>query len=212
MDAGPAEDGLYVVVGESKAHFFDDTGKHGGRPTSNEVSGRYACLGSAGCNATICCTGICCFINRHQRELWETWYFWFGVVLIFLFVLTSAFSYMVTSCKRKQQNLIRIRNITTPGAPSITTISGPGGIIQPQVNYKGQLGMQATAFIGSPEMYLEDYASPLDAPYPPVQPVTIVRGTVPPQGYRQTNQYTELVLPPGYVDTESRVKHLIASQ
>jgi hypothetical protein len=54
-----------------------------------------------------------------------------------LFVVTSAFSYVIGSCKHKQQNLIRIRNISTPtGIPVISTISGPGGIIQPKVNYK----------------------------------------------------------------------------
>jgi len=52
-------------------------------------------------------------------------------------------------------------------------------------------------------MNVEDFAGPLDPPYPAVQPVTIVRGSVPPQGFRQTTSYTELVLPPGYVDTDN---------
>ena len=52
-------------------------------------------------------------------------------------------------------------------------------------------------------MNVEDFAGPLDPPYPAVQPVTIVRGNVPPQGFRQTTSYTELVLPPGYVDTDN---------
>jgi hypothetical protein len=74
----------------------------------------------------------------------------FGVVIIFLFVMTSAFSYVIGSCKRKQQNLIRIRNISTPaGIPVISTVSGPGGIIQPKVNYKKphSTAVQTTAII-----------------------------------------------------------------
>jgi len=51
-------------------------------------------------------------------------------------------------------------------------------------------------------MHVEDFAGPLDPPYPAIQPVTIVKGNVPPQGFRQTTSYTELVLPPGYIDTE----------
>lgn len=50
-------------------------------------------------------------------------------------------------------------------------------------------------------MIVEDIAGPLSPPYPPIQQVTIVRGSAPPLGFRQTNHYTELVLPPGYVDT-----------
>ncbi|XP_069685873.1 uncharacterized protein [Periplaneta americana] len=153
-----------------------------------------------------CCNAQCCIINRHHKELWETWYFWFGVVIICLFVLTSAFSYLLGSCKRKQQNLIRIRNVSTPATiPVISTVSGPGGIIQPMIQYKKKphrKSMQATAFITNSDLRVEDFAGPLDPPYPAIQPVTIVRGNVPPQGFRQTTSYTELVLPPGYVDTE----------
>jgi len=58
-------------------------------------------------------------------------------------------------------------------------------------------------FYCSSDMNVEDFAGPLDPPYPAVQPVTIVRGSVPPQGFRQTTSYTELVLPPGYVDTDN---------
>lgn len=58
-------------------------------------------------------------------------------------------------------------------------------------------------FYCSSDLNVEDFAGPLDPPYPAVQPVTIVRGSVPPQGFRQTTSYTELVLPPGYVDTDN---------
>lgn len=50
------------------------------------------------------------------------------------------------------------------------------------------------------DLMVEDFTGPLSPPYPPVQQVTIVRGSAPPLGFRQTNHYTELVLPPGFVD------------
>lgn len=48
----------------------------------------------------------------------------------------------------------------------------------------------------------EPVAGPLEPAYPPMQPVTIVRGTPPEGGFRQTDTYTELALPPGYVDPQ----------
>lgn len=60
----------------------------------------------------------------------------------------------------------------------------------------------AFIFSSFEELKVEDVAGPLSPPYPPVQQVTIVRGSAPPLGFRQTSSYTELVLPPGYVDTD----------
>ena len=48
-------------------------------------------------------------------------------------------------------------------------------------------------------------ASPLSPPYTPIKPVTIIRGSAPPMGYRQTSTYTELVLPPGYIQTRNSI-------
>lgn len=48
-------------------------------------------------------------------------------------------------------------------------------------------------------------ASPLSPPYTPIRPVTIIRGSAPPLGYRQTSTYTELVLPPGYIQTRTSI-------
>ncbi|XP_046994985.1 uncharacterized protein LOC124606920 isoform X1 [Schistocerca americana] len=159
-----------------------------------------------------CCNNTyrCCVYNRRHEELWETWYFWLGITLIALFVLTSALSYAVAYFKRKQQNLIRIHNVATPSSPPISTVSGPGGIIQPKIDYSSKGShLRATAFITSTDLYLEDFAGPLDPPYPAIQPITVVRGSVPPQGFRHTQHYTELVLPPGYVDTDYHFKHTL---
>ena len=58
---------------------------------------------------------------------------------------------------------------------------------------------------------VEDVAGPLEPAYPPMQPVAIVRGrgslSLAPGHYRQTDTYTELVLPPGYVDPQPSHKH-----
>lgn len=55
---------------------------------------------------------------------------------------------------------------------------------------------------------MEDVAGPLEPAYPPMQPVTIVRGTLPEGGFRRTDAYTELALPPGcFVDPRPSRKH-----
>lgn len=103
----------------------------------------------------------CLLVTKYLRSHTETnisvFCFRFGAIVILLFVLTSAFSYVIGSCKRRQQNLIRIRNISTRASvPVISTISGPGGIIQPRVNYKKphSSSVQATAIISKWVIYL----------------------------------------------------------
>ncbi|KAG8291822.1 uncharacterized protein LOC124366457 [Homalodisca vitripennis] len=155
----------------------------------------------------LCCYGSCCIVARHQRELWENWYFWFIVALVAFLVITSFVSYVAGSCKRKRHHLIRIRNTSSSAASASLSHSGleldPGGIIQPHLAYNKKSTTRATAIIANPgDLMVEDFTGPLSPPYPPVQQVTIVRGSAPPLGFRQTNHYTELVLPPGFVDTQ----------
>lgn len=90
----------------------------------------------------ICCDKGCCQLREYYKiELWETWYFWFGLILLLLFVLTSVISYLVTSHRQKQCQVIHIRNLghLPPPAALITTITGPGGIIQPHVHYQNEV-------------------------------------------------------------------------
>ncbi|RZF32412.1 hypothetical protein LSTR_LSTR001876 [Laodelphax striatellus] len=159
--------------------------------------------------STVCCVGQCCFVNRHRKEVWENWYFWFVVILICLLVVTSFISYLAGSCKRKRHRLIRIRHTSrSAGSAPAAAVCGPEGIIQPHLLYNKKPRQHHTAFISNnPEdLKVEDVTGPLSPPYPPVQQVTIVRGSAPPLGFRQTSTYTELVLPPGYVDTDPHSK------
>ncbi|KAK3921325.1 Glucose-6-phosphate isomerase [Frankliniella fusca] len=120
-------------------------------------------------------------------------------------------------------------------AATVTAVTGPDGLIQPYVEgglpaevaarYKTQ-GPQGTATVifrgpdslgaeteGEAEadvdgVATEAVAGPLEPAYPPIQPVTIVHGPLPEGGYRQTETYTELVLPPAYMDAHPSHKHL----
>ncbi|XP_054285455.1 uncharacterized protein LOC129002001 [Macrosteles quadrilineatus] len=157
----------------------------------------------------LCCYGSCCIVARHQKDLWTNWYFWLVVMLVGLLVFMSFASYVAGSCKRRRHNLIRIRNASCSAtAASASLASGygetdPEGIIQPHLSYNKKNSHRATAIIANPgDLMVEDLTGPLSPPYPPVQQVTIVRGSAPPLGFRQTNHYTELVLPPGFVDTQ----------
>ncbi|XP_012268509.1 uncharacterized protein LOC105693270 [Athalia rosae] len=47
-----------------------------------------------------CCNPQCCLIQRRpSRQLWEAWYFWLGLALLALFLLTSVSSYLMSSCR-----------------------------------------------------------------------------------------------------------------
>ncbi|XP_034255810.1 uncharacterized protein LOC117653908 [Thrips palmi] len=215
-----------------------------------------------------CCYLHCCFVNRQHKEIWETWYFWFGIAVLALLLVTSATSFLVGMCFRKRHQLIRVHHhhhhqpeggvagaasergsTSTPSSSDatagvealedalsvsapVTAVTGPDGLIQPYVvgglpaeveaRYKtqGPQGTETAIFrrhsrndslgpsTGSADgedddvddADLGDVAGPLEPAYPPMQPVTIVRGTLPEGGFRRTDTYTELVLPPGYVD------------
>ncbi|KAJ1525468.1 hypothetical protein ONE63_010278 [Megalurothrips usitatus] len=221
-----------------------------------------------------CCYLHCCFVVRQPKELWETWYFWFGMAVVALLLVTSAGSFAVGMCARKRHQLIRVHHQPGAGAglgpglgaaeaegghcggmtvnlaratatAPVTAVTGPDGLIQPYVagtgdgalglpaevaaRYKTQGTPTATAIFrgradsaegGSGSLDQdgdvdegdegddgEDVAGPLEPAYPPMQPVTIVRGPLPEGGYRHTETFTELVLPPGYVDPQPSHKH-----
>ncbi|XP_015511390.1 uncharacterized protein [Neodiprion pinetum] len=51
-------------------------------------------------NKQYCCNSQCCLVQRRPtRQLWEAWYFWLGLALLALFLLTSVSSYLVSSCR-----------------------------------------------------------------------------------------------------------------
>ncbi|KAI5751346.1 hypothetical protein M8J77_006584 [Diaphorina citri] len=152
--------------------------------------------------ATLCCLGQCCFVNRSRREVWENWFFWFALFILVLLILSSLLSIITSTCKKRHQNLIRIGHATFPQSSPVGSMAGPGGIIQPHVTYNKTREQQLAhgQFIPNEFLKVEDLAGPLAPPYPPIEPISVVRGTAPPMGYRQTPNYTELVLPPGFTD------------
>lgn len=82
----------------------------------------------------------------------KKFYFRFGVILLCVFIITSLLSYGLGTCKRRKHHLVRINN-TVPQSATISTIFGPGGIIQPLVNLKNSPIQQegetkVTAYIG----------------------------------------------------------------
>ncbi|KAK6619809.1 hypothetical protein RUM44_006208 [Polyplax serrata] len=135
---------------------------------------------------------------------------WFSLGFLVLVVLTSVIVYLVTACKIKQQNLIRIRNSSGNlyEHNAISTVSGPGGIIQPDVRKLTNNTIPSDTTIvpidgsSAHDSRIRAYAKPLIPPYPPIEPVTIVKGLAPTEGYRQTDSYTDIVVPPGFIQLD----------
>ncbi|XP_014213999.1 uncharacterized protein LOC106643401 [Copidosoma floridanum] len=70
----------------------------------------------------------CCFImqRRPPKHFWETWYFWLGVVLLLIIVLSTVGTYVVSSCKHNLQAIgysVGSRNNAGSGNSRISTIS-----------------------------------------------------------------------------------------
>ncbi|XP_029179141.1 uncharacterized protein LOC114946668 [Nylanderia fulva] len=57
-----------------------------------------------------CRNSQCCLIlqRRPPRHLWEAWYFWFGVALLAVFLISSVSSYIVSNHRRNIQGTIPI--------------------------------------------------------------------------------------------------------
>lgn len=56
----------------------------------NNVIKPYACTPDKYC-IYCCCNSQCCLVvqQRSPRHLWETWYFWLGVALLAVFIISS---------------------------------------------------------------------------------------------------------------------------
>ncbi|XP_065200747.1 uncharacterized protein LOC135831858 [Planococcus citri] len=178
------------------------------------------CLYNNAGETIVCCFKDfkdCCIAGSKKKEFWQNWYFWIALILFVLLILITFISYLNGVFKRKHHNLIRVRHLSarqSSSQPVITAISGSDGIIQPSVRYNVDLmknqnnpssndnpsKCEDRKFSINGEKHLAD---PLSPPYTPIKPVTIIRGSAPPLGYRQTSTYTELVLPPGYIQTRN---------
>ncbi|XP_011314780.1 uncharacterized protein [Fopius arisanus] len=67
-----------------------------------------------------CCEPQCCFLIQRNtpKHFWEAWYFWLGVALLILFIISSVASYIISNCRHN------LRTLT--GHPASTN-SGPRG-------------------------------------------------------------------------------------
>ncbi|XP_012282347.1 uncharacterized protein LOC105700769 [Orussus abietinus] len=97
----------------------------------------FACTADKYC-LYCCCNPQCCLLvhRRPPRHFWEAWYFWLGIALLALFLISSVSSYVVSNCRHHNQNLgDQSRNNRSPprrnehGNPSeisINIIATPG--------------------------------------------------------------------------------------
>ncbi|XP_063989801.1 uncharacterized protein LOC135169046 [Diachasmimorpha longicaudata] len=54
-----------------------------------------------------CCEPQCCFLIQRNtpKHFWEAWYFWLGIALLILFIISSVASYVISSCRQNIQAL-----------------------------------------------------------------------------------------------------------
>ncbi|OXU28193.1 hypothetical protein TSAR_006579 [Trichomalopsis sarcophagae] len=52
-----------------------------------------------------CCNPQCCYViqRRPLKHFWEAWYFWLGIALLVIIVLSTVGTYVVTNCKQNLQ-------------------------------------------------------------------------------------------------------------
>ncbi|KOX69305.1 hypothetical protein WN51_04342 [Melipona quadrifasciata] len=53
------------------------------------------------------CNSQCCLLiqRRPPRHVWEAWYFWLGVALLAVFIISSVSSYIVSNCRHNIQGV-----------------------------------------------------------------------------------------------------------
>ncbi|XP_033332250.2 uncharacterized protein LOC117223822 [Megalopta genalis] len=66
----------------------------------------YACTPDKYC-LYCCCNNQCCLLvqRRPPRHFWEAWYFWLGVALLAVFIVSSVSSYIVSNCRHNIQGV-----------------------------------------------------------------------------------------------------------
>ncbi|XP_076661538.1 uncharacterized protein LOC143365335 [Halictus rubicundus] len=73
---------------------------------STEPIKPYACTADKYC-LYCCCNNQCCLLvqRRPPRHFWEAWYFWLGVALLTVFIVSSVSSYIVSNCRHNIQGV-----------------------------------------------------------------------------------------------------------
>ncbi|XP_066584471.1 uncharacterized protein [Prorops nasuta] len=64
-----------------------------------------------------CCNPQCCLLvqKRPPRHIWEAWYFWLGVALLVVFIISSVSSYIVSNYRHNVQGFPLRRNVSDNG-------------------------------------------------------------------------------------------------
>ncbi|XP_011137367.1 uncharacterized protein LOC105181968 [Harpegnathos saltator] len=96
---------------------------------NNAILRPYACTPERHC-LYCCCNLQCCFVvqRRPPRHLWETWYFWLGIALVAVFVISSVSSYIVSNYRHNIQGVPFRRN------PHVNTNVRNDRVDQPAAN------------------------------------------------------------------------------
>lgn len=79
---------------------------------SNEAIKPYACTPDKYC-LYCCCNPQCCLLiqRRPPRHLWEAWYFWLGIALLAVFIISSVSSYIFSNYRHNIQG-VQLRHNT----------------------------------------------------------------------------------------------------
>lgn len=66
----------------------------------------YACTSDKYC-LYCCCNSQCCLLvqKRPPRHFWEAWYFWLGIALLAVFIVSLVSSYIVSNCRHNIQGV-----------------------------------------------------------------------------------------------------------
>ncbi|XP_034934637.1 uncharacterized protein [Chelonus insularis] len=87
----------------------------------------YTCSAEKSYCLYCCCNPQCCLLiqRRPPKHFWEAWYFWLGIALLLLLILSSISSYVVSNCRHSFHTSITIgRNIEIPTISRSNRVTG----------------------------------------------------------------------------------------
>ncbi|XP_015432299.1 PREDICTED: uncharacterized protein LOC107188512 [Dufourea novaeangliae] len=86
--------------------YYECTAELRNNTANNEPIKPYACTPDKYC-LYCCCDSQCCLLiqRRPPRHFWEAWYFWLGVALLAVFIVSSVSSYIVSNCRHNIQGV-----------------------------------------------------------------------------------------------------------